>query len=195
MVITRRASERVARAAFEQARKRGMSKVTVVHKANVLRATSGLFRRTALAVAADYPDIRAEEMLVDTCAMELIRAPEQFDVIVTTNLFGDILSDEASMLVGGLGLACSGNIGAQSAVFEPVHGSAPKLAGLDKANPLASVLSAAMLLEYLGESEQARRVEAAVLKVIAGGEVTEDLGGTLGTQAAAQAVVKHIRGS
>ncbi|MDO9120635.1 MAG: isocitrate/isopropylmalate dehydrogenase family protein, partial [Anaerolineaceae bacterium] len=148
MLITRRASERIARAAFEQARKRGLNNVTIVHKANVLRQTSGLFRRVALEVAQEYPDIQTGEMLVDTCAMELIRAPEQFGVIVTTNLFGDILSDEASMLVGGLGLAASANIGAVTAVFEPVHGSAPAMAGLDQANPLAAILSAAMLLEY-----------------------------------------------
>lgn len=192
MVITRRASERIARAAFEQARLRGLNKVTVVHKANVLRQTSGLFRRVALEVAQEYPDIPVEDMLVDTCAMELIRAPEQFGVIVTTNLFGDILSDEASMLVGGLGLACSGNIGAETAVFEPVHGSAPKMTGLDQANPLATILSSAMLLEYLGEADQARRIEAAVRAAIEQTQVTPDLGGSLGTQAAANAIIKLL---
>lgn len=192
MQITRRASTRIAQAAFEQARLRGLKKVTVVHKANVLRQTSGLFRRVALEVAQQYPDIPVEEMLVDTCAMELIRAPEQFGVIVTTNLFGDILSDEASMLVGGLGLACSGNIGAETAVFEPVHGSAPKMAGLDQANPLATILSTAMMLDYLGEGGQARRIEAAVLTAIQQNRVTSDLGGTLGTQAAADAIINLL---
>ncbi len=192
MQITHRASERIARAAFEQARLRGLKKVTVVHKANVLRQTTGLFRRVALEVAQEYPDIPVEDMLVDTCAMELIRAPEQFGVIVTTNLFGDILSDEASMLVGGLGLACSGNIGAETAVFEPVHGSAPKMAGLDQANPLATILTSAMLLDYLGEGEQARRIEAAVLTAIRQNQVTSDLGGTLGTQAAADAIINLL---
>ncbi len=192
MQITRRASTRIAQAAFEQARLRGLKKVTVVHKANVLRQTSGLFRRVALEVAQQYPDIPVEEMLVDTCAMELIRAPEQFGVIVTTNLFGDILSDEASMLVGGLGLACSGNIGAETAVFEPVHGSAPKMAGLDQANPLATILSTAMLLEYLGEGSQARRIEASVITAIRQNRVTSDLGGTLGTQAAADAIINLL---
>ncbi len=192
MLITRRASERIARAAFEQARLRGLTKVTVVHKANVLRQTSGLFRRVALEVAQEYSDIPVEDMLVDTCAMELIRAPEQFGVIVTTNLFGDILSDEASMLVGGLGLACSGNIGTETAVFEPVHGSAPKMAGLDQANPLATILSTAMLLEYLGESEQAKRIEAAVRIAIEQNLVTSDLGGSLGTQAAADAIINLL---
>lgn len=192
MQITRSASTHIAHAAFEQARLRGLKKVTVVHKANVLRQTSGLFRRVALEVAQQYPDIPVEEMLVDTCAMELIRAPEQFGVIVTTNLFGDILSDEASMLVGGLGLACSGNIGTETAVFEPVHGSAPKMAGLDQANPLATILSTAMLLDYLGEGSQARRIEAAVITAIRQNWVTSDLGGTLGTQAAADAIINLL---
>jgi homoisocitrate dehydrogenase len=189
MVITRRASERIARAAFDLARQRGFHKVTIVHKANVLRQTCGLFRRAAFDVAREYPDLLAEEMLVDTCAMELIRDPGQFEVIVTTNLFGDILSDEASMLVGGLGLACSANIGAQTAVFEPVHGSAPKLVGLGKANPLATVLTCAMMLDYLGESEAAACLRQAVLRVIEAGQVTEDLGGSLSTQAVAQALI------
>lgn len=193
MVITRRASDRIARTAFEQARKRGLKKVTVVHKANVLRQTSGLFRRTSLAVAADYSDIQVEEMLVDTCAMELIRAPEQFGVIVTTNLFGDILSDEASMLVGGLGMAASANIGAETAVFEPVHGSAPKMAGRDEANPLAAILSAALMLEYLGEEQSARRLESAVMQSITDRQTTADLGGSLGTRAATQAVITSLK--
>jgi homoisocitrate dehydrogenase len=192
MVITRGASERIARKAFELARQHKYQKVTIVHKANVLRETSGLFRRTALEVAKAYPDVCAEEMLVDTCAMELVRAPEQFGVIVTTNMFGDILSDEASMLVGGLGLACSGNIGEKTAVFEPVHGSAPKLAGLGKANPLAAVLTAGMMLEYLGEAEQAARVQEAVRKLIEDGQVSEDLGGRLSTSEVAGRLVEVL---
>jgi homoisocitrate dehydrogenase len=178
-VITRKASERIVRQAFELAVKKGHSKVTVVHKANVLRQTCGLFRQVALEVAAEFFDIVVEEMLVDTCAMELVRAPEQFEVIVTTNLFGDILSDEAAMLVGGLGVAYSGNLGDGSAVFEPVHGSAPKLAGQNKANPLATILSAAMMLDHLGESQSAARIRAAVDTCLAAGDVTGDLGGTL----------------
>ncbi|MHC1770136.1 MAG: isocitrate/isopropylmalate dehydrogenase family protein [Flexilinea sp.] len=192
MVITRRASERITRTAFEQAVTGGFHKVTVVHKANVLRETTGLFRRTALAVATEYPQIECTEMLVDTCAMELIRDPQQFGVIVTTNLFGDILSDEASMLVGGLGLACSGNIGAHAAIFEPVHGSAPALTGQDAANPMAAILSAAMLLDYLGESNLAERVREAVYRNITAGYVTADLGGNFGTQACTQAVIDHL---
>ena len=182
MIITRRASERVSRKAFELARAEGRHKVTIVHKANVLRQTCGLFRRVALEVASDYPGITAEEMLVDTCAMELVRAPGQFDVIVTTNLFGDILSDEASMLVGGLGVAYSGNIGVKAAVFEPVHGSAPTLAGKHMANPIATFLSAVMLLQYIGEAAVAERLRQAILDCIAQQAVTPDLGGTLTTE-------------
>ncbi len=193
MVITRKGSERVARAAFELARKRGFHKVTIVHKANVLRQTTGLFRRVALEVARDFPEISAEDMLVDTCAMELIRAPEQFQVIVTTNLFGDILSDEASMLVGGLGLACSGNIGASAAVFEPVHGSAPKLVGTGTANPMATFLSVGMMLEYLGEGEQAGRLKTAVEKAILEKKTTADLGGTLSTREVTDVVIANLR--
>jgi homoisocitrate dehydrogenase len=193
MVITRRGSERIARAAFDLARQSGFSKVTIVHKANVLRQTTGLFRRTALEVAKDFPEIQAEDMLVDTCAMELVRAPEKFQVIVTTNLFGDILSDEASMLVGGLGLACSGNIGKDTAIFEPVHGSAPKLAGTGCANPMATFLSAAMMLDYLGESEWGQKIQKAVVGAIENGETSADLGGQLSTQAVTDSVIERCR--
>lgn len=193
MVITRRASARIMRIACEQARQRGLPRVTIVHKANVLRQTSGLFRRVALEVGAEYPDLQVDEMLVDTCAMELIRAPQSFGVIVTTNLFGDILSDEASMLVGGLGLACSANIGEHTAVFEPVHGSAPTLAGKNLANPLAAIGSAAMMLDYLGEDRWARCVESVIHRVIADRQVTPDLGGTLGTQDVAEAVIRYLQ--
>jgi homoisocitrate dehydrogenase len=192
MIITRRASERVVRKAFELAAAGGYHKVTIVHKANVLRQTCGLFRRVAFEVAAQFPAIQAEEMLVDTCAMELIRAPEQFQVIVTTNLFGDILSDEASMLVGGLGVAYSGNIGENAAIFEPVHGSAPKIAGQGKANPAAAILSAAFMLEYIGEPQQAARLRQAVLAAMSTGQVTEDLGGRLSTIQAADAVIRLL---
>jgi isopropylmalate/isohomocitrate dehydrogenase-like protein len=193
MVITRKGSERAARAAFDLARKHGFNKVTIVHKANVLRQTTGLFRRVAYEVAKDYPEINAEDMLVDTCAMELVRAPEQFQVIVTTNLFGDILSDEASMLVGGLGLACSGNIGVSTAVFEPVHGSAPKLVGTGAANPMATFLSAGMMLEYLGEGIQAGRIQKAVMKAIENQHTTADLGGSLSTTQVTDEVISILR--
>jgi homoisocitrate dehydrogenase len=192
MVITRRASEKIIHKAFDLALDSGYKKVTVVHKANVLRETCGLFRRVALEVAPQYPNITMEEMLVDTCAMELVRAPEQFEVIVTTNLFGDILSDEASMLVGGLGVACSGNIGSQAAVFEPVHGSAPKLAGQHKANPVAAILSACLMLEYLGEPAQAARLRRAVIESIRLGQTTEDLGGSLNTEQVTDAIIRLL---
>ncbi|HEX7973136.1 MAG TPA: isocitrate/isopropylmalate dehydrogenase family protein, partial [Anaerolineales bacterium] len=191
-VITRRASERILHTAFQLARRSGYEKVTVVHKANVLRETCGLFRRVAFEVAPNYPDLIMTEMLVDTCAMELVRDPAQFQVIVTTNLFGDILSDEASMLVGGLGVAASGNVGDTAAVFEPVHGSAPGLAGTGKANPIAAIRSAAMLLDYLGEAGQARRVDGAVSQVIACGELTEDLGGRLSTREVTQKIIQYL---
>ncbi len=193
MIITRRASERIIRQAFELARQLGFNKVTVVHKANVLRETCGLFRKVALEIAPNYPDVAMQEMLVDTCAMELVRQPEQFQVIVTTNLFGDILSDEASMLVGGLGVACSGNIGKNSAVFEPVHGSAPNLAGQNKANPIAAILSAAMLLDYLEQKPLGDLVRQAVEACIAHNQVTQDLGGILNTTEAGEAVISEIR--
>ena len=192
MIITRRGSERIIHKAFDLARQNGRRKVTVVHKANVLRETCGLFRRVAFEIAPAYADITMEEMLVDTCAMELVRAPEQFDVIVTTNLFGDILSDEASMLVGGLGVACSGNIGADAAIFEPVHGSAPRLAGTAKANPIATFLSTAMMLEYLGEAQLARDVRAGVVRLFESNQVTEDLGGALSTQQVTNALIRGL---
>jgi len=182
MIITRGASERIIRKAFDLARAEKRRKVTVVHKANILRATCGLFRQIAFEIAPEYPEITLEEMLVDTCAMELIRAPEQFDVIVTTNLFGDILSDEASMLVGGLGVAYSGNIGTKTAVFEPVHGSAPNIAGQHKANPTATLLSAAMLLDYLDQTASAARLRQAISICLEKNAVTADLGGTLTTE-------------
>jgi homoisocitrate dehydrogenase len=180
-VITRKGSERIVRKAFDIARQTGRKTVHVVHKANILRQTCGLFRSVALEVAKEYSDVTLQEMLVDTCAMELVRAPEQFEIIVTTNLFGDILSDEACMFVGGLGVAASGNIGADAAVFESVHGSAPSLVGTGKANPTATILASAMMLDYLGEKEQAVRLRNAVENCIAEGQVTPDLGGTLTT--------------
>jgi homoisocitrate dehydrogenase len=192
MVITRKASERILRKAFEMARAGRYHKVTVVHKANVLRATCGLFLKVALEIANEYPDLQMEDMLVDTCAMELIRDPGQFEVIVTTNLFGDILSDEASMLIGGLGVACSGNIGDQAAIFEPVHGSAPKLAGLHKANPVATFFSTALLLAYLGENELAQKLEGAVIETIRHDQVTADLGGKLSTEEVTDALIDFL---
>ena len=193
MIITRRGSERIIRKAFDLARQSGRKKVTVVHKANVLRETCGLFRKVAFEIAPQYPDLNMEEMLVDTCAMELVRAPEQFDVIVTTNLFGDILSDEASMLVGGLGVACSGNIGESAALFEPVHGSAPKLVGTQKANPIATFLSTAMMLEYLGETQLAQTLRQGVVRLFEANQLTEDLGGSLNTQQVTDSLIRGLK--
>ena len=192
-VITREASERIVRYAFEYARRNGKSKVSAVHKANVLDYTDDVFLEAARDVAKDYPGIAYEEVIVDACAMKLVLSPQQFQVIVTTNMFGDILSDEAAGLVGGLGMAPSGNVGDDLCIFEPVHGSAPDIAGKGIANPVATILSAAMMLEWLGEKEAADRVEAAVLKVLEEGEVrTPDLGGANTTDDVADAVIERL---
>jgi homoisocitrate dehydrogenase len=190
-VITRGASARIARVACEAAQGR-RGQVTIVHKANVLRATCGLFREAALAVASEFPDLHVEEMLVDTAAMRLVTDPERFDVIVTTNLFGDILSDEAAGLVGGLGLAPSGNVGDGQALFEPVHGSAPDIAGRGIANPVGAILAAAMMLDYLGEGLAAERVRRAVEVVLRDGPRTPDLGGTATTDDVTDAIVAAL---
>jgi homoisocitrate dehydrogenase len=192
-VITHAASERIIRKAFDLARQTGRTKVHVVHKANVLRQTCGLFRAVALEVAKEFTDIQMHEMLVDTCAMELIRAPEQFGVIVTTNLFGDILSDEACMLVGGLGVAASANIGIDAAVFEPVHGSAPTLIGTDKANPMAMFLATAMMLDYLRETTYAESLRSAVYSCIENDQVTPDLSGSLNTTQVTEQVIQRLK--
>jgi homoisocitrate dehydrogenase len=190
-VITRRASERIGRLACQLAQaRRGL--VTVVHKANILRETCGLFRRAVLEVAAEFPGLQVEEMLVDTAALRLIQSPERFDVLVTTNLFGDILSDEAAALVGGLGLAPSGNVGVAFGVFEPVHGSAPDIAGKGVANPLAAVLAAGMMLDFLGESRAATRVRKAVEETLSFGPRTPDLGGHATTDELTAYLVKAI---
>jgi homoisocitrate dehydrogenase len=191
-VITRKGSERIIRKAFELARQANRKSVHVVHKANVLRQTCGLFRSVALEIAKEYPDIVMYEMLVDTCAMEIVRAPEQFEIIVTTNLFGDILSDEACMFVGGLGVAASANIGINTAIFEPVHGSAPTLVGTSKANPVATFLAAAMMLDYLHETDSAKRLRNAVNACIASNESTPDLGGNLTTSQVTERVIFHL---
>lgn len=191
-VISKRASERIARYAFGLASRREKKLLHAAHKANVLPVTQGLFLETVKEVAQDFPGVTLKDIIVDNCAMQLVMRPEQFDVIVTTNLLGDILSDLTAGLVGGLGLAPSGNIGDRYAVFEPVHGSAPDIAGKGIANPTAAILSAAMLLEYLGEVEAARRIEAAVDKVLAEGPHTPDLGGTATTEAFTEAVIRAM---
>lgn len=190
-VITRRASERIARIAFKQAQTR-KKRVTIVHKANVLKLTDGLFRETCLGVAREFPDVAANEMLVDSMAMRLIQDPQNFDVVVTTNLFGDILSDEASALIGGLGVAPSGNIGASNAVFEPVHGSAPDIMGQGIANPTGAILSCAMLLDYIKLPDAALRVRRAVYRALEQNILTRDLGGTATTHEMTGGIIEAL---
>lgn len=191
--ITRKASERIVRFAFEYALRENRRKVTAVHKANILKTTGGLFLRVAREVAQDYPEVEFEDRIVDNMALQLVKNPEIFDVIVTTNLFGDILSDLCAGLVGGLGLAPSANIGEEIAVFEPVHGSAPKYAGKNKVNPSAMILSSVLMLRHLGEREAADKVENALREVIKEGEkVTYDLGGEAGTSEMAEAIARVI---
>jgi isocitrate dehydrogenase (NAD+) len=195
MVITRKGSERVTRYAFELARRDGRRKVTLVHKANILKAVSGLFLEVAREVAAQYPDIECQEMIVDATCMKLVLDPHQFDVIVTTNLFGDIISDLCAGLVGGLGLAPGANIGTDVAVFEAVHGSAPDIAGQGVANPCALLLAAAQMLGHLGQEERARRVRAAIRETIgAGDRTTPDLGGEGNTARFADAIIERVAG-
>jgi isocitrate dehydrogenase (NAD+) len=193
IVITRRGSERVTRYAFELARSEGRRKVTLVHKANILKTVSGLFLEVAREVARDYPDIACDEMIVDATCMKLVMDPQQFDVIVTTNLFGDILSDLCAGLVGGLGLAPGANIGHDAAIFEAVHGSAPDIAGQGIANPCALLLAAAQMLTHLGLADRARRLRAAISATIAAGEgVTPDLGGDGSTERFADAIIARL---
>ena len=189
---TRRGSERIVRYAFELARKTGRKKVTVVHKANILKSTSGLFLKTARVVAAEYPDIECDEMIVDNTCMQLVMRPEQFDVIVTTNLFGDIISDLCAGLIGGLGLTPGANIGTDAAMFEAVHGSAPDIAGKGVAKPCALLLGAAQMLDHLGQHDKATRLRDAINATLeAGDSLTPDLGGTGNTMAFAKAIAKR----
>lgn len=188
-VITREAEERIIDYAFQYAKDNNRTKVTAVHKANVLKKTDGLFKKIFYEVGEKYPDIDTEDFYVDATAMYLVTQPQEFQVVVTTNLFGDILSDEGAGLVGGLGLIPSANIGADGALFEPVHGSAPDIAGQQKANPIAMMLSAIMMLRYLGENDAADKFDAAILKVLSEGKtLTGDLGGSATTIEVAQAV-------
>ncbi|HEY8415782.1 MAG TPA: isocitrate/isopropylmalate family dehydrogenase, partial [Thermaerobacter sp.] len=194
-IITRKASRRIVEFAFRYARANGRRKVTAVHKANIMKYTDGLFLQVAREVAEKYPDIEFEDRIVDNMAMQLVMKPEQYDVLVMPNLYGDILSDLCAGLIGGLGIAPGANIGDEYAVFEPIHGSAPKYAGQNKVNPTALILSAVMMLRHLGEKEAADRVERAVAEVIAEGKtVTYDLGGQAGTQEMARAIAERVRG-
>ena len=192
-VITYEASERIVRYAFEYAKANGKTKVTSVHKANVLDYTDGLYLEASRAVAKEYPDIEYQELIVDAAGMRLVMNPEMFQVVVTTNLFGDVLSDVTAGLVGGLGMAPSGNVGDDMCIFEPVHGSAPDIAGKGIANPTACMLSAAMMLDWLKEEKAADMIEEAVLKVLKEGKVrTPDLCGKSKTTEFADAVVQAL---
>ncbi|MGA2489650.1 MAG: isocitrate/isopropylmalate dehydrogenase family protein [Anaerolineales bacterium] len=192
-VNTRKGSERIVRAAFEYAKKNGRKKVTVVHKANVVRATDGLFLETAKEVARDFPDIQMDEANIDAICMWLLKNPLNYDVLVAPNLYGDIISDLCAQMVGGLGFGCSGNIGDKLAVFEPSHGSAPKYTGLYKVNPIASILAAKMMLDWLGEDQKAAAIEKAVAEVIKQGKVrTYDMGGSSTTLEMGQAIADLV---
>ena len=193
-IITEAGSERILRFAFEVARREGRRKVTVIHKANILKLSDGLFLAIARRIAEEFPEIEYAESIVDATAMRLVMDPKQFDVLVMENLFGDILSDLAAGLVGGLGLAPSGNIGESVALFEAVHGSAPDIAGKGIANPTALLLSGVMMLRHLGEGAAADRVEDAVRRVLGEGRVrTGDLGGTASTRQYADALIAAMR--
>lgn len=198
-VITKRGCERIARYAFELARRR-RRKLVAVHKANVMKVTCGLFARTCRETSRNYPDVEYSEMYVDAAAMNLIRKPQEFDVIVTTNMFGDILSDEAAQVVGGLGLAPAANIGEDFAIFEPVHGCAPDIAGKNIANPTSMVLSSAMMFEWLGTKygdsrclEASNVIQRAVEEVLSGGVLTPDLGGKATTEKFGEALAAAVR--
>lgn len=196
-IITKSGSERVIRYAFEYARKHKRQKITLVHKANILKCTTGLFLETGREVAAEYPGIQFDDMIVDACSMKMVMNPKAFDVIVTTNLFGDILSDLASGLVGGLGLTAGSNIGKTAAIFEAVHGSAPDIAGRNIANPVAVIMAGVMMLDHLGEIEAARRVDKAVRDVIKKGKhVTPDLNkqAHTGTKEMGDEIARRVRG-
>ena len=194
-VVTRSGSERIVRYAYEYARRHGRKKVTTVHKANILKYTGGLFLEVSRAVGAEYPDIRTEDRIVDNMAMQMVVNPHQFDVIVTTNLFGDILSDLASGLVGGLGLAPGANIGYNAAIFEAVHGSAPDIAGKNLANPAALILAGVLMLRHLNESSAADRIQEAVASVLREGRyLTRDLnpGAPVGTTEMAEEIIRKL---
>ncbi len=193
-IITRAASERIARFAFEYAVANGRRKVTAVHKANIMKLSDGLFLESCRTVAADYAGkIEFEDRIVDNMCMQLVQKPELYDVMVLPNLYGDIVSDLCAGLVGGLGVAPGANIGTEASVFEPVHGSAPKYAGLNKANPTALMLSGVLMLRHLGEQDAAVRVETAMREVIAEGKsTTYDLGGPAGTREFADAIIARL---
>jgi isocitrate dehydrogenase (NAD+) len=195
-IITRMGTERIARFAFEYAAKHGRKKVTVVHKANIMKCTDGLFLEESREVAKQFPDIYCEDRIVDNMCMQLVQKPELYDVLLCPNLYGDIISDLCAGLIGGLGVAPGANYGKDIAIFEAIHGSAPKYKGLNKVNPTAVILSAVLMLEHLDEPRAAARVGTAVRKVIAEGKkVTYDLGGTAGTSQYADEVIRVMEKS
>jgi len=193
-VITRTASERIARYAFSYARKNGRKRVAAIHKANIMKLADGLFLRCCREIAAQFPQIQYKELIVDNASMQLVMHPEMFDILLLPNLYGDIVSDLAAGLVGGLGIVPGANMGETHAVFEAVHGSAPDIAGQGKANPTALMLSAAMMLTHLGETEAANKLETAIQSVYREGKyLTGDVGGAASTQEFADAVIKAIK--
>jgi isocitrate dehydrogenase (NAD+) len=192
-IITRKGSTRIARSAFEYARKMGRKKVHAIHKANIMKKSDGLFLECCKAVAAEYPEITYAEHIVDNTCMQLVMNPYQYDVILTENLYGDILSDLCSGLIGGLGLVPGANLGADIAIFEAVHGSAPDIAGQDKANPTALIQSAVLMLHHINEPDAANKVQSALEKVYAEGKtLTRDVGGSSGTKAFTAAVLAAL---
>ena len=199
-VITRKNCERIAKRAFETARLRPKKKVTAIHKANVMRITDGLFKRVCQETAKNYPDIKYNEMYVDAATMHLIRTPQDFDVLCTCNMFGDILSDEAAQLIGGLGMAPGANIGENFALFEPIHGSAPDIAGKQIANPISMILSAKMMLDWISERfndsnclKAAEAIEKAIIQTLINGPTVPDLGGKASTMQMAQAIAATLK--
>ena len=192
-IITAEASTRIARFAFDYARKHGRKKIAAIHKANIMKLSDGLFLECVRNIAQLYPEIVYEEMIVDNTCMQMVLDPQQFDVMLLENLYGDIVSDLGAGLVGGLGLVPGANLGDNCAIFEPVHGSAPKIAGKNMANPTAMLLSAVLMFQHLGETEKAALISSAVEKVYASGKLrTPDLGGDSSTSQFTDAVVQHI---
>lgn len=192
--ITRKGSERIAQYGYQLARKTGRKKVAIVHKANIMKMTDGLFLNTCLAVGKNYPEIETRDVIIDNCCMQLVTKPEQFEVIITENLYGDILSDLCAGLVGGLGIVPGANIGEKTALFEAVHGSAPDIAGQNKANPTALLQSAVMLLQHIGENEKAQAILKALIASLSDGSCcTADLGGQGNTQIFTKSIIQKLR--
>jgi isocitrate dehydrogenase (NAD+) len=192
-IITEKASTRIAKFAFEYARKSGRKKIHAIHKANIMKLSDGLFLRSIRVVADNYKDIEYKEMIVDNACMQIVMDPQQFDILLLPNLYGDVMSDLAAGLVGGLGVVPSGNIGTDSAIFEAVHGTAPDIAGKGVANPTALIMSSVLMLNYLGEEKAAKKIDAALIKVYTEAKhVTRDIGGTATTEEFTQAVIEAL---